>query len=276
MTTSQQDNLTPTPSAEPVPSVQAGALLRQYREAAGLNLEDLSKQLRVSKTKLMALEQDNWTELTDVVFVRSLALSVCRYLKVDATAVLEALPRHTPSSLKTYDANGLNSPVERPKFYGASGSLGLPQFLRSKSLAWGAGGVLAAAVAYGVFSWLSEGASSEVQTLPTTQSMKTEVIVSPNASENATPQAGATATVSNAATPTPAASIPATSIPVTSIPATSSGIAPSAAATTAQTPQGKMVITTVQPGVPLPQPIAAPVENASQSQPATTQTDRGH
>ena len=56
----------------------AGALLRHARQAAGLHLDALSVALKVPIHKLEALEQDRHELLTDTVFVRALAASVCR------------------------------------------------------------------------------------------------------------------------------------------------------------------------------------------------------
>jgi cytoskeleton protein RodZ len=192
-------------------------LLRQYREAAGLSLEELAKQLRVSKAKLQALEQENWSELTDVVFIRSLALSICRFLKVDAAQVLEALPRQASASLKKLDGQGLNAMVQRPRMTplmpGQNGRA--LSMLRSKGALKLVAAVLAVVllyVAYGVVSpWLTNTSlmsASESQTKP---------------QESITPV-------------------------TSSVPAPTESVQP--------TPQGVMVITTVQPGVPLPLPEA--------------------
>lgn len=75
----------------------AGALLRAAREAAGLHVAALAVSMKVPVKKLEALEADRFDLLPDAVFVRALASSVCRTLKVDPAPVLAKLPhQHVP------------------------------------------------------------------------------------------------------------------------------------------------------------------------------------
>jgi cytoskeleton protein RodZ len=76
------------PSASPT----AGGLLRQARENAGMHLGMLSVSLKVPVRNLMALEADQYALLSGPVFVRALANSVCRHLKIDSSAILALLP----------------------------------------------------------------------------------------------------------------------------------------------------------------------------------------
>mgnify|MGYP002629565500 CR=1 FL=1 len=76
--------------AEPV--LTAGALIRRAREAAGLHIAALAVALKVPVKKLEALEADRFELLPDAVFVRALAGSVCRTLKVDPTDIFQLLP----------------------------------------------------------------------------------------------------------------------------------------------------------------------------------------
>lgn len=69
-----------------------GTLLRQGREAAGVHLASLAASLKVSVRKIEALEQDQFDQLPDAVFVRALAASVCRMLKLDPAPILDRLP----------------------------------------------------------------------------------------------------------------------------------------------------------------------------------------
>ena len=91
----------------------AGALLRQAREAAGMHIAALAVSLKVPVKKLEALEQDRFDLLPDSVFVRALASSVCRTLKLDATAVLERLPQTSAPKL-IYQGAGINAPFRSP------------------------------------------------------------------------------------------------------------------------------------------------------------------
>lgn len=91
----------------------AGMLLRQAREAAGMHIAALAVSLKVPVNKLEALEADNFTALPDAVFVRALASSVCRTLKVDPSAVLERLPQSQPPRLAAASA-GINAAFKDP------------------------------------------------------------------------------------------------------------------------------------------------------------------
>ena len=71
----------------------AGQLLREAREAQGLHVAALAVALKVPVKKLEALEADRLEELPDAVFVRALASSVCRALKIDPAPILEKLPQ---------------------------------------------------------------------------------------------------------------------------------------------------------------------------------------
>lgn len=95
-------------------SIRAGALLRQTREAQGVELDVLAQALHVSPAKLKALEADRLDELPDAMFARALTLAVCRQLKVDATPVLALLPGQDVSRLAAKDERGLDFPLERP------------------------------------------------------------------------------------------------------------------------------------------------------------------
>lgn len=90
-------------------TVTAGQLLREAREAAGLHAATLAATLKVPLRKLEALEADRYEELPDAVFVRALASSICRTLKIDAQPVLERLPQTAQPRL-AQDGDGINAP----------------------------------------------------------------------------------------------------------------------------------------------------------------------
>jgi cytoskeleton protein RodZ len=89
-------------------SVQAGALLREAREAQGLHIAALAVALKVPVKKLEALETGRFDELPDMVFVRSLALSVCRALRIDPALVMVSLPEPRVNQFKISEV-GLNT-----------------------------------------------------------------------------------------------------------------------------------------------------------------------
>jgi cytoskeleton protein RodZ len=91
----------------------AGALLRQAREAAGLHVAALAVALKVPVRKVEALEADRYDLLTDAVFVRALASSICRSLKLDPQPVLERLPRMAAPRL-IGSSRSINEPFRAP------------------------------------------------------------------------------------------------------------------------------------------------------------------
>lgn len=96
-----------------VPQASPGALLRAAREAAGVDRPALALALKVSVRKLEALEDDQFDQLPDLVFVRALASSVCRTLKIDARDILALLPQTHAPRLQN-DDSGLNTPFRTP------------------------------------------------------------------------------------------------------------------------------------------------------------------
>ncbi len=129
--------------AEPAPAT-AGGLLRAARERQGLHIAALAAAIKVAPRKLEALEGDRHDELPDANFVRALAQTVCRTLKVDARPVLDLLPPAATVMLVT-DSGGLNTPFrERP----GRTEPGL-SVAAVRPLTWAAAGlVLAAVVVY--------------------------------------------------------------------------------------------------------------------------------
>lgn len=105
----------PDSTAQP----SAGTQLRLAREAQGLHIAALAVALKVPVKKLEALEADRFDLLPDTVFVRALAASISRTLKIDATPILEKLPVTAAPQLKT-DQAGINTPF-RVSGQGASG-----------------------------------------------------------------------------------------------------------------------------------------------------------
>jgi cytoskeleton protein RodZ len=100
-------------AAAPTDGVTAGMLLRQAREAAGLHVATLAVALKVPVRKLEALEEDRYDQLSDAVFVRALASSVCRTLKVDPQPILDRLPQSGKPRL-VQAGEGINAPFRAP------------------------------------------------------------------------------------------------------------------------------------------------------------------
>ncbi|MBC7376376.1 MAG: DUF4115 domain-containing protein [Burkholderiaceae bacterium] len=94
-------------------SLSPGAMLRRAREAQGLHIAALAVSLKVPVKKIEALEGDRYDQLPDAVFVRALASSVCRTLKIDPAPILARLPQNAGPRL-THNASGINTPFRVP------------------------------------------------------------------------------------------------------------------------------------------------------------------
>ena len=111
LSASENSNLYETENT--VAETSAGELLRHARETAGVHIAVLAGMLKVPVKKLEALEADRFKELPDAVFVRALASSICRTLKIDPANVLQKLPKNTdlkPNHL----AVSINTPFRAP------------------------------------------------------------------------------------------------------------------------------------------------------------------
>ena len=70
----------------------AGALLRQMRQAAGMDVGVLAGALKVPVHKIEALETDRLEQFPNLTFARGLAGAICRALRTDAAPVLARMP----------------------------------------------------------------------------------------------------------------------------------------------------------------------------------------
>jgi cytoskeleton protein RodZ len=83
----------PIVPAGPVPDAgSAGAMLRAAREAAGLSIDALSQQLKLSPRQVKALEDGDYANLPGRTFVRGFVRNYARAVNIDAEAVLAAIP----------------------------------------------------------------------------------------------------------------------------------------------------------------------------------------
>jgi cytoskeleton protein RodZ len=196
----------------------AGALMRQGRERAGMHIAALAVALKVPVKRLEALEADRHDLLPGPVFVRALAASVCRSLKLDVAAVLARLPEARQHDLVV--DGSLNQPFRSPSHSGNTSAW--PQASRPALIA-GAALLLAAALVYfmpdlGLF----QGDRAPV---PAPADMVTEQ-VAPVARGNAAAPAGPTqAAAAREAAPAGQAAAALAAPPVT---ANATAVAPSA------------------------------------------------
>ncbi|WP_298432416.1 helix-turn-helix domain-containing protein [Ottowia sp.] len=103
---------TAAPSTQQGPGrASAGTLLREMREAAGVDVGLLASALKVSVQKVEALEADRLDLLPDVTFARGLASTVCRAFGVDPREVLSRMPVSAPGLRD--NATAINQPFRR-------------------------------------------------------------------------------------------------------------------------------------------------------------------
>jgi cytoskeleton protein RodZ len=153
----------------------AGALLRQARETAGLHVAALAVSLKVPVRKLEALENDRYEQLTDAVFARALASSVCRTLKVDPKPILDRLPQTTAPRL-VQDHEGIGAPFRAP---GDAAPPGWREYLR-RPVVLAVGGLLVGAVAILLLPNLSN-LNSEAPAAAASKAETTEVALAASA-----------------------------------------------------------------------------------------------
>ena len=229
---------TATPEQAPAGSAPenqtAGALLRQARERAGMHIGALAVSMRVPLKKLELLENDRYDQLPDPAFVRALASSVCRALKINAEPILARLPQ-TDAPRLTADGAGMNVPFQRPSdLIGAAWWSQLPKPVI----------VLVLLLLAGVLTLLfmpdvEQGDVQATATTPATQA----------AAETALPPA-----VPVQSTPPSALSMAAPAMPVTAPPAPAAPISPVASVTPPKA--------TTAPVPPAPQAQAVPAKPA--------------
>lgn len=97
----------------PAGEISAGTMMRNAREASGLHVAALAVSMKIPVKKLEALESDRLDLLHDAVFVRALAASVCRALKIDPAPILNKLPLNSAPRLSP-DERGINAPFHSP------------------------------------------------------------------------------------------------------------------------------------------------------------------
>ncbi|WP_373788702.1 RodZ domain-containing protein [Delftia acidovorans] len=243
-------------------SMTAGTLLRQAREAAGLSLAGLAAALKVPAPKLEALEADDYAAFQDHVFMRALAQSVCRTLRMDSASVLALLPRTQLKSLAD-DRGSINATFKERSFKATGTSLGRENGSRKVAIIVL---LLLAAAAAVYFLPKHEGDAEEPQAgasdaaalvqpagtvsepvaaqepvapVATTPADVPAAPAPASASAPATSAPAAAAVPAPASTTTPAAPAAAT-VPAANAPA--DGAAATSAATAAQTPGGVLVM----------------------------------
>ena len=206
-----------------------GELLRQAREAAGLQIASLAAMLKVPVERLQALEAGRYQELPNLTFARALASSVCRVLKIDPAPVLQGLPHggevklgtDRPIQARSFDSN-------RRGLFRLPGGLHLGSSLVLSLL------VLVLAVA--LWWWLPQREAEPAADVDTAaqvgEAPLESVVVEPplpavaDSPAVVTPAAEPVPAAPAAVLPAPVAPAPAASAPVAAIPAAAAAAQP--------------------------------------------------
>jgi cytoskeleton protein RodZ len=104
----------------------AGGMIRNARQAQGVDLASLAAMLKVPLRRLEALENGRHEELQGPTFERALAQAACRVLKIDPKPVLALLPQHERNTLERV-TEGINTPFRDGQ---GGGGFELPTLMR--------------------------------------------------------------------------------------------------------------------------------------------------
>jgi cytoskeleton protein RodZ len=191
-------------------------MLKNAREAIGLHIAALAVSLKVPVKKLEALEADRFDLLPDAVFVRGLAASVCRILKIDPAPVLQRLPQTSEPHLKS-DKTGINVAF-RSDAIGAGRRI-FEQF--SKPFVWVIAGLLLGAVALVMLPFTKR---TEILGGPKTESMASadlalpmETTPSPDAAPAEAAPAEAASVASTASAPLAQSTVAGTGVSTSAV-----------------------------------------------------------
>jgi len=97
-----------------------GSYLRRIREAQGLELEQLSKAIRLGKKVLQAIEDNQWDFFPAEAYLRSYIASICDKLSLDKHEVLKRFSAETNSHFKVTQKNVISN--EEPTQESSSGN----------------------------------------------------------------------------------------------------------------------------------------------------------
>lgn len=89
-----------------------GQKLTQAREALGFSIGDVAERLKLSARQIEALEQDDYTNLPEPIFVRGFLRSYARLLNLDDASIVADLDATLP---KSEDESKIESSVKKPK-----------------------------------------------------------------------------------------------------------------------------------------------------------------
>jgi cytoskeleton protein RodZ len=242
------------PDTEPPPSrhgpATAGGMIREARQAQGIDLASLAAMLKIPLRRLEALESDRHDELQGPTFERALAQAACRVLKIDPKPVLALLPQHERNTLERV-SEGINAPFRDGQ---GSGGFEVPTAMRPVLVL-----IVLLLVAALVLAFLPQSWVERVKTQ--FANLSTSAPAESAAPAPAAPSAAATGTITApvelapATAATPASSAPAVAAPAASGAARAASVAPqsapAASATAAQDVDEVLAHVAPTPSIPL-------------------------
>ncbi len=280
-----QEGLGPLFNAPDASNQGPGELLRRAREAQRISIEVMAAKIKVSVSKLEALESGRFDQLPDANFTRALAMTLCRALKIDPSPVLAGMPAARPATLFS-EVPPLNQPFKasraRMALFDHSSSVDWSAFLKPQ---WVAPALLllAAVVLYvvpGSSEWPGEAQAwwrshqAQAVAAPDQAASGADVVASAPTTSQSVDASGVAETLAsasnadaNAASGVPAAaSAPALNANGTMQLKLDSADAASAAAQSVAPPPAAAVasVSPATPAAPLP-PVAAPAAPAPNS-----------
>jgi cytoskeleton protein RodZ len=189
---------------------RAGALLRAAREAAGLSVEAVAQQLKLSPRQVRALEGDDFGSLPGRTFVRGFVRNYARLVALDTERVLDALP----SAADTLEAPALHATAP------TMGELPTAEAPKARWTRWAIPASLAAVVAVAaVYEWARPAAASRAhpaaKEATATSAPPNSRPMTPSAEKNETPLANPLSGSAPVAAPSAEAPSPAVTPPST-------------------------------------------------------------
>ena len=108
------DTIPPAEAAPAGPGV--GQLLRAARLERGLTIEDVARQLRLSVRQVTALEEDDYSKLSSITFLRGFVRNYAKLLQMDAAPLLQLVQESLPppqTQTISYQIEGIPFPSHR-------------------------------------------------------------------------------------------------------------------------------------------------------------------
>jgi flagellar biosynthesis protein FlhG len=65
----------------------SGALLRKVRESQGIEVEEICARTKITKTHIEAIEEERFSELPAIVYVRGFVIELAKFLRLDPVQV---------------------------------------------------------------------------------------------------------------------------------------------------------------------------------------------